>query len=334
MHTLSPQDQIFDLGLGLMRARLVQVFAELRIADYLAAGQQSIPGTHAPFVDRFLRACATIGLVSTQPDGTFRLTPVGETLRSGVPGSMQAMMASVLGGAHLRAWSNLRASLERGVTAFDDRHGEDAWSYFTKTNPDEGRLFNQAMSEFSHAVLPAILGSFQFPATGTLVDVAGGNGTMLCAALGQQPGLRGIVTDLAFTMPATEAYIAAQGLSDRATAVAADFFSSVPADAETYMMKFILHDWNDLDAGRILDTIRAAAKPSSRLLILEQVVPEEDLPIPARIMDINMMVMCGGKERTAPEWSALLSAHGFTLESITPTPSPISVIQARVSVRR
>ena len=331
MHPPSPQDQIFDLGLGLMRARLVQVFAELRIADYLAAGQQSVPGTHAPFLDRFLRACATIGLVTTQPDGTFQLTPVGETLRSGVPGSMQAMMASLLGGGHLRAWGNLRASLERGVTAFDDLHGEGVWSYFTKTNPDEGNVFNQAMSDFSHAVIPAILGSFQFPATGTLVDVAGGNGTLLCAALGQQPGLRGIVTDLAFTMPAAEAYIAAQGLADRATAVAADFFSTVPSDADVYMMKFILHDWNDVDAGRILKTIRAAANPSSRLLIVEQVVPEEDLPIPARIMDINMMVMCGGKERTAPEWSALLSAHGFTLEFITPTPSPMSIIQARLS---
>ncbi len=331
MQTPSPQDQIFDLGLGLMRARLVQVFAELRIADFLAAGQQSVPGTYAPFLDRFLRACATIGLVSTQPDGTFQLTPMGETLRTGVPGSMQAMMVSLLGGGHLRAWGNLRASVERGITAFDDLHGEDVWSYFTKTNPAEGTVFNQAMSDFSHAVIPAILGSFQFPATGTLVDVAGGNGTLLCAALGQQSGLRGIVTDLAFTMPAAEAYIAAQGLSDRATAVAADFFSSVPAQADAYMMKFILHDWNDVEAGRILDSIRRAAKPSSRLLILEQVVPEEDLPIPARIMDINMMVMCGGKERTVPEWTTLLNAHGFTIEVITPTPSPVAIIQARLS---
>jgi len=202
------------------------------------------------------------------------------------------------------------------VTAFDDLHSEDVW--------------NQAMSDFSHAVIPGIMGSFQFPATGTLVDVAGGNGTLLCAVLGQQPGLRGIVTDLAFTVPAAEAYIAAQGLSRRATVVAADFFSSVPAEADAYMMKFILHDWNDVDAGRILDTIRQAAKPSSQLLILEQVVPEDDLPIPARIMDINMMVMCGGKERTAPEWTGLLNAHGFTLEAITATPSPISIIQARL----
>ena len=101
------------------------------------------------------------------------------------------MMASILGGGHLRAWGNLRASLERGVIAFDDLHGEDVWSYFTKTNPDEGNVFYQAMSDFSHAVIPAILSSYQFPATGTLVDVAGGNGTLLCAALSQQPGLRG-----------------------------------------------------------------------------------------------------------------------------------------------
>ena len=137
------------------------------------------------------------------------------------------MMASILGGGHLRAWGNLRASLERGVIAFDDLHGEDVWSYFTKTNPDEGNVFYQAMSDFSHAVIPAILSSYQFPATGTLVDVAGGNGTLLCAALSQQPGLRGIVTDLAFTSPAAEAYIATLGLSDRSPAVAADFISSV-----------------------------------------------------------------------------------------------------------
>jgi hypothetical protein len=330
MHTPSPQEQIFDLGFGLMRARLLQVFAEMKIADSLAA-EQPVPGVHPPSLDRFLRACATMGLVSTQPDGSFLLTPLGETLRTDVPGSLRGMVTSIFGGGHLKAWANLRASVERGVVAFDDAHGEDIWAYFTKTNPAEGEVFNQAMSDFSGALIPAILASYQFPANGTIVDVAGGNGTLLAAVLNQQPALSGIVTDLPFTIPAAEAYLAAQGLSDRAMAVAADFFSTVPAGADTYMMKFILHDWNDHDSGRILDTIRAAAKPDSQLILLETVVPGSDEQAgPSRIMDINMMVMTGGKERTATEWHALLNAHGFVIDRIIPTPSPLSVITARL----
>jgi hypothetical protein len=331
MQTPSSQDQIFDMGFGLMRARLLQVFAELKIADCLAAGQP-VPDTHAPSLERFLRACATIGLVTTQSDGSFQLTPLGETLRTDVPGSLRGMVTSIFGGGHLKAWGNLKASLATGATAFDDAHGEDIWAYFTKTNPAEGEVFNQAMSDFSGALIPAILASYQFPASGTIVDVAGGNGTLLCAVLNQQPGLSGIVTDLPFTIPAAEAYLAAQGMADRAIAVAADFFSTVPAGADTYMMKFILHDWNDHDAGRILDTIRAAAKPESKLIIVETVVPASDEHAgPARIMDINMMVMTGGKERTAAEWHTLLNAHGFTIDEIVPTPSPLSVIAARLS---
>ncbi len=331
MQTPSSQDQIFDMGFGLMRARLLQVFAELKIADCLAAGQP-VPDTHAPSLERFLRACATIGLVTTQSDGSFQLTPLGETLRTDVPGSLRGMVTSIFGGGHLKAWGNLKASLATGATAFDDAHGEDIWAYFTKTNPAEGEVFNQAMSDFSGALIPAILASYQFPASGTIVDVAGGNGTLLCAVLNQQPGLSGIVTDLPFTIPAAEAYLAAQGMADRAIAVAADFFSTVPAGADTYMMKFILHDWNDHDAGRILDTIRAAAKPESKLIIVETVVPASvEHAGPARIMDINMMVMTGGKERTAAEWHTLLNAHGFTIDEIVPTPSPLSVIAARLS---
>jgi hypothetical protein len=331
MQTPSSQDQIFDMGFGLMRARLLQVFAELKIADCLAAGQP-VPDTHAPSLERFLGACATIGLVTTQSDGSFQLTPLGETLRTDVPGSLRGMVTSIFGGGHLKAWGNLKASLATGATAFDDAHGEDIWAYFTKTNPAEGEVFNQAMSDFSGALIPAILASYQFPASGTIVDVAGGNGTLLCAVLNQQPGLSGIVTDLPFTIPAAEAYLAAQGMADRAIAVAADFFSTVPAGADTYMMKFILHDWNDHDAGRILDTIRAAAKPESKLIIVETAVPASDEHAgPARIMDINMMVMTGGKERTAAEWHTLLNAHGFTIDEIVPTPSPLSVIAARLS---
>jgi hypothetical protein len=291
-----------------------------------------VPDTHAPSLERFLRACATIGLVTTQSDGSFQLTPLGETLRTDVPGSLRGMVTSIFGGGHLKAWGNLKASLATGATAFDDAHGEDIWAYFTKTNPAEGEVFNQAMSDFSGALIPAILASYQFPASGTIVDVAGGNGTLLCAVLNQQPGLSGIVTDLPFTIPAAEAYLAAQGMADRAIAVAADFFSTVPAGADTYMMKFILHDWNDHDAGRILDTIRAAAKPESKLIIVETAVPASDEHAgPARIMDINMMVMTGGKERTAAEWHTLLNAHGFTIDEIVPTPSPLSVIAARLS---
>jgi hypothetical protein len=316
------QAEIMQTVIAFFRTRTMQVFAELCLADDIAAGR-------VPAVDpRFLQACEAIGLLRSLPGGQFELTPAGDILRSDVPGSMRAFAACAMGGAHYKAWSGLADSVRTGACAFDATHGEDVWSYFTKTNPAEGHLFNQAMAGSSAAIVDALLAHYDFPYSGTFIDIAGGDGSLLSAVLKTRPSARGVVMDLPFTQPAAEARIAAAGLADRCSFVPGDFFHSVPAGGDLYTMKWILHDWSDIKAAAILRNIHAAMPAAGKLLLVEAVVPEGDGGLFGRMMDINMMVMCGGKERTEAQWRALLSYGGFSLSRVISMPAPVSLIEA------
>ena len=311
-----------DTVFGFFRARTIQVFAELRVADDIAAGRP--PAVH----DRFLKACVAIGLLQPSPDAACQLTPLGQALRSGVPGSLHAFAASIMGGGHYQAWGRLADSARTGVCAFAETYGENVWDYFTKTNPAEGHLFNQAMAASSAVVVQSVLDHYSFPQSGLIIDVAGGNGAMLMAILNAVPHARGIVMDLPFTEAAALANIAGHGLAHRCQFHAGDFFQSVPRGGDLYTMKWILHDWSDPQAAAILQTVHKAMPSYGKLLLAEAVVPEEGDATFGRLMDINMMVMCGGKERTANEWRALLNANGFALTRIIPMPGPVSLIEA------
>ncbi len=317
-----PQAILFDHVMSFFRSRTIQVFAELRVADAIAEGR-------APEVNaRFLRAAASIGLLTTI-DGGFALTPLGEVLRSDTPGSVRDFAAAIMGGAHYRAWGHLAYAAQTEGNACFEALGEDIWSYFTKTNPVEGKLFNGAMSSMSEGVIEAILALYELPTAGLVVDVAGGTGAMLCAFLNHQQGLRGIVMDLEFSREGAQSYIAAQGLQGRCEFVAGDFFAGVPAGGDLYTMKWILHDWNDEKAGAILRTVHAAMPTHAKLALFETVIPMGDASAgPGRMMDLNMMVMCGGKERTEAQWRGLLETNGFRIERIIPTPTPNFVIEA------
>lgn len=317
-----PQALIMDTVFGFFRARTLQVFAELGVADAIAAGRD--PGVN----ERFLRASAALGLVRSLDGGGFVLTPLGEALRVDVPGSLHGFAASVLGGGHYRGWGALAEAARTGECAFDKVHGEDVWSYFTKTNPAEGRLFNQAMAGSSAMIVQSVLAHYEFPEQGLFVDVAGGSGMMLSAILRARPQARGIVMDLPFTAPAAAANLQEQGVADRCVFEAGDFFQSVPAGGDLYTMKWILHDWNDERAGAILGTVHQAMPAHAKLLLVEAVVPEGDDAQFGRMMDLNMMVMCGGKERTEPEWRQLLTANGFALSRVIPMPGPVSLVEA------
>jgi len=310
---------------GHFRARTLEVFASLGVADSIAAGRD--PGVN----DRFLRACASLGLVLRLETGGYALTPLGDVLRTDAPGSMRPAMLAIINPAsgHYKAWENLAYAAQTEQNAFVKTFGHDVWEYFTKTNPEEGENFNKTMQGMSAGFLGAVLQGYELPASGLVVDVAGGVGTMMCEFLKKQPGLRGIVMDLEFTRPGAEAYISSQGLSDRCSFQAGDFFQAVPAGADLYTMKWILHDWSDEKSAQILRTIHAAMPAHAKLALFEAVVPEDDsMAGPARMMDLNMMVMCGGKERSQTEWRELLGANGFQLERIIPTPTPNFVIEA------
>jgi hypothetical protein len=317
--TLPPQAVILDTVMQFFRSRVTQVFADLQIADAIAAGRAT--GVN----QRFLEACAGIGLVVALPGGGWALTPVGEALRTDVPGSMRAFAASVMGGAHYGAWANLAHSARTGESSFETTYGEDVWSYFTKSNPAEGHLFNQAMAGSSALIGAAILAGYSFPENGTIVDVAGGNGSLLATILRTHPELRGVVMDLAFTKAEAERNLAAQGVADRCQFVAGDFFNEVPAGADLYTMKWILHDWSDEKAAAILRTVHRAMPAHAKLLVAETVVAEGDAM--GRMMDVHMMVMCGGKERTERQWRQLLGDNGFRLARVIALPGPVSLIE-------
>jgi hypothetical protein len=238
---------------------------------------------------------------------------------------MRAFAASVLGGAHYGAWANLAHTARTGECSFETTYGEDVWSYFTRSNPSEGHLFNQAMAASSAVIGAGISAGYAFPETGTIVDVAGGNGSLLAAILKSRPALRGVVMDLPFTQPAAEANLNAEGLAGRCSFVAGDFFQSVPAGGDIYTMKWILHDWSDEKAAAILRTVHRAMPAHAKLLLAEAVVADGD-PL-GRMMDINMMVMCGGKERTQRQWQSLLSENGFQLVRVIALPGPVSLIE-------
>ncbi|MBL8239453.1 MAG: hypothetical protein JNM66_18655 [Bryobacterales bacterium] len=317
-----PQAVIMDTVFSFFRARTMQVFAELEVADAIAAGRE--PGVNR----RFLDACAAIGLLTRTDEGAYRLTPAGETLRSDVPGSMRGFAAAVIGGAHYKAWGDLAHSARTEACAADRVLGEDIWSYFTKTNPAEGRLFQQAMAGSSAMIVPQVIASYDFPEYGLFVDVAGGNGELLTAILQARPGARGIVMDLPFVEAEAKRNVAAHGVADRCGFVPGDFFQSVPAGGDVYLMKWILHDWSDAKAAMILGSLHRAMPSHAKLLLVETVVPETENAEFGRLMDINMMVMCGGKERTEREWRALLGAAGFALLRVVPMPGPVSIVEA------
>jgi len=318
-----PHAVVFDMVFSFFRSQTLSAFAKLKVADAIAEGRD--PGVN----QRFLKAAASLGLLRSLDGGGFALTPVGELMRTGIPGSMNAFASVVISGGHFKAWENLAYSARTEANAFEHTFGQDVWEYFTKTQPEEGALFNGAMRSMSENMVPVILDAYALPSSGTVVDVGGGVGSMLCAFLKAQPGLRGIVMDLPFTEADGNAYIAAQGLADRCSFVGGSFFESVPAGGDLYTMKFILHDWNDEKSLAILRTIHTAMPAQAKLAIFEGVVPDDDaIAGPARMMDLNMMVMCGGKERTAGEWSALLDAAGFKLTRIVPTATFNSVIEA------
>ncbi len=322
---LPPHAVLFDLFWGHFRARVVEVFAALGVADRIAAGRST--GVN----ERFLRACSTLGLVQRIDGGGYALTPVGELLRTDVPGSMRSAALAWISpnSGHYKAWENLPYSARTEGNAFVETFGEEIWEYFTKTNPEEGEHFNKTMQGVSAGVIGAILELYALPESGLVIDIAGGAGTMLCAFLKKQPGLRGIVTDLEFTRPAAEATIAGEGLGDRCSFEAVDFFQSVPAGGDLYTMKWILHDWSDEQAARILQSIHRAMPAHAKLALFEAVVPEDDaMARDARMMDINMMVLCGGKERSEAEWRELLDANGFQLDRIVATPTPNFVLEA------
>lgn len=327
----TPQATLRQLIDGYRVSKMIVVAAELGIADLVSDGPKhfaeiaSATHTEAPTLFRLLRALASVGVFARMDGDLFTLTPLADCLRTGVDGSMRPW--AVLSGRLYTIWAHLNHSVETGDTTFDHLHGMSVWEY-RERNPEEGRIFHDAMTANTTLVARSVVDAYNFSRFGTLVDVGGGKGALIQAILTANPKLLGILFDVPAAVREAAASFALAGLTDRCQLLNGSFFESVPAGGDAYILSRILHDWHDDQAIHILKTTRRAMTGGSTLLIIERVLDAQNTSSEATHTDIHMLVMTGGRERTAAEFQTLLAASDFDLMRVIPTGSPVHIIEA------
>jgi len=285
--------------------------ARLGIADLLADGPVGCKelavatDSHAPSLYRLLRALASIGIFTESSPQHFALTELAELLRSGAPDSMRAL--AFMEGSYYTTWAEMLHSVKTGEPAFNHLHGMGIFDYLAQ-NPATAQLFNESMTGVTHRVGSAVSRAYDFSPFETVVDVGGGHGALLAAILRSSPGTRGILFDQPHMVAGAEHLLSEAGVLDRCTRVGGDFFDAVPAGGNAYVLAQILHDWDDDRSTTILTQCRKVVPVDGRLLVVEIVVPPGDEPSFGKWIDLQMLVMAGGRERTAPEYEGLFLA--------------------------
>jgi SAM-dependent methyltransferase len=328
-----PAAAMRQLIMGFRTTQLVYVAAKLGLADRLA-GQPGTAaelagelGAHPEALYRVLRALSTVGVFAETPDGRFGLTALGELLRSNVPVSMRNVALLYGDGWVWQAYGNMLHSVMTGQPAFYATHGKGFYEFLDQHATAEA-VFQAAMDDFSNNEAAAVLKAYSFKDVKSIVDIGSGRGALLAAILEAHPQLEG----LAFDMPAAERECMRRfqeaGLTSRAAFVGGDFFRNVPEGRDLYLLKSVLHNWDDGAATRILEVCRQAISPSGRLLIIERVIADGQPSAEAKLFDVNMLVTVGGRERTEQEYRMLLAGGGFTIRRMYPTASPLTIIEA------
>jgi hypothetical protein len=317
---------------GFWISRAVYVIAKLGIPDILKSKPKtadelaSATNTHAPSLYRVLRALASVGVLSAEGE-TFGLTPLSETLVTDAPGSLRWFTVSELGQEHYPAWGNLMHSVKTGEIAFDNFFGVDIWKYFSQ-NPEDAAVFNDSMSGVTAAANESIMSLYDFSGFKKVIDVGGGHGGLITSVLKKNPHVKGVLFDAPEVIEGAQKRIEAAGLADRCETMSGNFFKAVPAGGDAYIMKWIIHDWDDQKSNTILKNIRNQIPANGKLILVDCVVPETNEPHFSKFIDLNMLVMTGGKERTEKEFRELLAAAGFKLLRVIPTDVPTSIVEA------
>ena len=319
---------------GYWVAQLVYVAAELDLADRLAKGPQTPEalakqaGADPVALARALRALASVGVFKADAKGRYTLTPLAQTLRSDHPASLRDFARMMIGDYNWRAWGSVLQSVRDGTPAFDRVHGMPFFEYLQR-NPEKERVFSASMASISGAENPTIATSYPFSQLTRLVDVGGAHGHLLASILRRHKKLRGVLYDQTQVVAgaAARGFISAPDVRDRIEVEGGDFFSSVPAGADGYLMKYILHDWDDERCIRLLRLCRDAMAPDGRVLVVDHVIPPGNAPHRGKLMDMNMFVLLTGKERTKAEFAALFAKAGLRLRRVVPTGSPIALVE-------
>ncbi|HEY4461666.1 MAG TPA: methyltransferase [Streptosporangiaceae bacterium] len=317
---------------GYWVTQIVGAAAELRIADYLAGENRLTAGEVAERASsdsdttaRLLRACASLGLVTYDGEGRFGTTPLFDTLRSDSPVSLRPVALVQGEPSHWAPWSRFPTAVREGRTQVKDVLGVDAWFEHFRRNPAEAALFSQAMTSTTGWVNDVIAGVIDTSSASVVADIGGAEGALLHLVMKASPGLRGVIFDVPDIAPAAMVATKAAGLADRCSVVEGDFFESVPA-ADLYLLKFILHDWDDTSALKILKSCRDALLPGGKIAVIEMHIGEIGVPGLGPLMDMHMLAL-GGQERDLEEYDALFAAAGLRRVKATPV-LPYTVIEA------
>ncbi|MEA2239434.1 MAG: hypothetical protein QOC81_4158 [Thermoanaerobaculia bacterium] len=329
-----PHVIVMQMLTGMWVAQIMSAVAQLGVADHIAAGTRSADhlaeecGAKAGTLLRLLRAAATLGFVVETAPAEFALTPIGETLRTGTPGSLRDFVIAETAPGHWLPWGRLAEAVRRGGSMAAETLGTDPWDYYAQ-NVEEGRSFARAMSNLSTIASQDVARVYDPGDVKRIVDVGGSEGVLLRGILGKAPNARGVLFDRADVIEGAKRAVAASDMADRIDLVSGDFFGEIPGGAEIYLLKSILHDWPDDKCEEIVKSVHRAAPEDSRIVLVEMLLPDTPQPSPVTLMDMNMLVMLGGRERTSGEYTAMLDRCGYKVERVIPTGGMFGVVEAR-----
>jgi len=328
----SSASALFQMATGYWVSQAIYVAAKLGIADLLKDGSKSCAvlaartGADAPSLFRLLRALASVGIFLHVGDDCFALSRLAESLRADAPGSLRAMVITI-GEIHYQACGNLLYSVQTGAPAFNNVFGTSLFDYLQQ-NAVAADAFNKGMTNMSSMLAYALLVAYDFDGISSIVDVGGGEGELLRKILKLNPKMVGTVFDMPSTIETIHTKLNGNMREGPCSYIAGDFFDSVPEGADAYLLCGVIHDWDDERAITILRNCRRAMPKNGRVLLVDLVVPTNGTKCVSKLLDLNMLVMTGGQERTETEFRKLLAASGYKLTKIIPTMAPQRVIEA------
>ena len=326
--------RLMEMAIAHWQAELLLQAAEMSLADKFADGAPRSSaelaaeyGMRPREFYRFLRTLAGLGLLASAGGDSFRLTGLGAALKTGAPGAARSAFIALVGDMVKPAWKDFDHGLVTGDTGFEKAHGMSLFEYL-QANPGMATFFSETMVGFHGREPPAVAEAYDFSGIGSLVDVGGASGNMLGHLLSRHPGVKGVLYDLPHVVVDAPPLLESFGVADRVTIEGGSFFESVPKGHDAYLLSHVLHDWDDGENATILKNVREAMKPDGKLLIVEMVLPEGDEPHMGKMLDMMMLLVPGGEERTVAEYAELLEPNGFRVTRAVPTASAVSVVEA------
>jgi hypothetical protein len=328
-----PEAILMQMLFGTLMQQSIRAAAKLGIADLLVGQSQTAAEladktkSHYPSLYRVLRVLASVGIFAENSAGRFELTPMANLLRNDAPNSMRDFAIMQGEEWNLRGAAELMHTIKTGATAQSKAHGMELFEFLSQ-HPQDEVLFNRAMTSYSLAAIPAIVEAYDFSGFHRIIDIAGGHGILLSGILKANLHGQGVLFDLPSVIAGASELLEKEGVGNRVESIAGDFFHSVPPGGDAYILKNIIHDWNDEQSISILKNIQSVMNATSKVLLIELIIPEGNEPSLSKLVDLQMLVTTGGKERTEDEFRRILEASGLRLTKIYPTKSPLSLIEA------